>query len=386
VPHAPAPFKSIDSNFVDGMRGLSAIAVALYHTVLFTGLTGAAALAFPDLYSLLRNGYLGVPIFIVLSGFVLMLPVIRGGSYQLPKGFKHYFMRRFRRIVPPYWAALFLSIALIAAVPLLQAESGTKWDDKIPVTAEAIFGHVLLIQNFIGGMTTINGPMWSVAIEWQIYFLMPLLLLPLWRRFGAKVAIVITAVLTLSPSAIASALSAAGVNSTFPTPPRDYEIHHPWFLLLFAFGMLAAELATNARVQAKWFWVPVVPTTYIMFAYADLANAHREVSETLVGASTALLVVWFAKNGSSVFARLLASKPAVRLGNMSYSIYLIHSPLLALGNLLLLPLKLEIGLHLALMFCLVLPISLVISWMFHYLVERRFMTAHQSELRGQKLA
>ncbi len=367
------------------MRGLSAVAVALYHTILFTGLTGASALAFPEIFALLRNGYLGVPIFIVLSGFVLMLPVIRGGSYRLPKGFKHYMGRRYRRIVPPYWVALFLSIALIAAFPVLQDESGTKWDDKIPVTAEAIFGHIFLIQNFIGGMTTINGPMWSVAIEWQIYFLMPLLLLPLWRRFGALNAVIITAILTLSPSMIASALSSAGVKSILPSPPRDYEIHHPWFLLLFACGMVAAELATNARVQAKWFWVPVVPTTYFVFAYADFAMANREVSETLVGASTALLVVWFAKNGSSVFTRLLASKPAVRLGNMSYSIYLIHSPLLALGNLLLMPLKLELGVHLALMFFLVLPLALVISWMFHLLVERRFMTAHQSELRGEKL-
>jgi peptidoglycan/LPS O-acetylase OafA/YrhL len=351
---------------------------------LFSGLAGASAIAFPELYSLVRNGFLGVPIFIVLSGFVLMLPVISAKSYRLPKGYGRYIFRRFRRIVPPYWVALALSLGLIALSPLLQVASGTKWDDKIPVTTEAIVGHVLLIQNFVGGMTTINGPMWSVAIEWQIYFLMPLLLLPLWRKFGSTVALVATAALTLTPAALLSFNELTGRLDSLVPFAKAFGRHHPWFLLLFAVGMFAAELAANEKVRARWFWVPMIPSSLFVYLFADLANSNRALSETLVGASTALLVVWLAKNGTSKVTRLFSSKPMVRLGHMSYSMYLVHSPLLALGNLLLLQRSLEPTTHLALMYLVVLPCAIFVSWMFHLIVERHFMTAHQSQLREQQ--
>ncbi len=384
MPHTPTEFKPFDSTYIDGLRGFSALSVAVYHTILFSGLAGASAIAFPELYSLVRNGFLGVPIFIVLSGFVLMLPVISAKSYRLPKGFGHYIFRRFRRIVPPYWVALALSLGLIALSPLLQVASGTKWDDKIPVTTEAIVGHVLLIQNFVGGMTTINGPMWSVAIEWQIYFLMPLLLLPLWRKFGSTFALVVTAALTLTPAALLSFNELTGRLDSLVPFAKAFGRHHPWFLLLFAVGMFAAELAANEKVRARWFWVPMIPSSLFVYFFADLANSNRALSETLVGASTALLVVWLAKNGTSKVTRLFSSKPMVRLGHMSYSMYLVHSPLLALGNLLLLQRSLEPTTHLALMYLVVLPCAIFVSWMFHLTVERHFMTAHQSQLREQQ--
>jgi peptidoglycan/LPS O-acetylase OafA/YrhL len=377
-------FKPFDSNFVDGLRGLSALAVAVYHTILYTGLAGSAALAFPQFYSLVRNGFLGVPIFIVLSGFVLMLPVVRGSAYRLPKGLKNFVFRRFRRIVPPYWAALILSIALIVFVPIMQVQSGTKWDNKIPLTTDDIAGHFLLIQNFVGGITKINGPMWSVAIEWQIYFLMPLLLLPLWRRFGPWAGIGIVAFLTLAPSALIVFSDLTGRLESLVPLATSYTRQHPWFVLLFALGMGAAELAGNSDFRAKWFWVPAIAVCAFVFIWADFAHANRAVSETLMGAAIALLVVWLAKNASGATSRVLSSSPALRLGGMSYSIYLIHSPLLALGNLITLPLGLSSGGQLAVMYLLVLPSALLVAWMFHQLVERHFMTAHQSEIRAAR--
>ncbi len=70
-----------------------------------------------------------------------MIPVARNTEYKFPKGLKTYFFRRFKRIVTPYWAALILSLILIYSVPVMQTQSGTKWDDKLPVTWDAIVGH-----------------------------------------------------------------------------------------------------------------------------------------------------------------------------------------------------------------------------------------------------
>src|SRR4051794_10844197 len=78
---------SLQLNFLDGLRGLSAVYMAAYHAFLFTGHTGDAQRRLPVIGWFLLYGYLGVPIFIVLSGFVLMLPVVsRGGGFQLPGG------------------------------------------------------------------------------------------------------------------------------------------------------------------------------------------------------------------------------------------------------------------------------------------------------------
>jgi peptidoglycan/LPS O-acetylase OafA/YrhL len=226
--------------------------------------------------------------------------------------------------------------------------------------------------------------MWSVAIEWQIYFLMPLLLLPLWRKFGSTVALMVAAALTLTPAVLLSFNELTGRLDSLVPFAKAFGRHHPWFLLLFAVGMFAAELAANEKVRARWFWVPMIASSLFVYFFADLANSNRALSETLVGASTALLVVWLAKNATSTATRLFSSKPMVRLGHMSYSIYLVHSPLLALGNLLLLQRSLEPTTHLALMYLVVLPCAIFLSWMFHLTVERHFMTAHQSQLREQQ--
>ena len=57
-------------------------------------------------------------------------------------------------------------------------------------TPGVIVSHLLLIHNFNPDWhSKIDYPMWSVATEWQIYFLFPLVLLPVWKRFGAAAAV-----------------------------------------------------------------------------------------------------------------------------------------------------------------------------------------------------
>src|SRR4051794_40542870 len=94
---------SLQLNFLDGLRGLSALYVAAYHAFLFTGHAGDAEKHLPVIGWFLLYGYLGVPVFIVLSGFVLMLPVVsRGRGLELPGGARKFIRRRARRILPPY--------------------------------------------------------------------------------------------------------------------------------------------------------------------------------------------------------------------------------------------------------------------------------------------
>lgn len=91
---------------LDGLRGLAAIYVALYHAVDYTGYAGSvdSELSIPGqiLAGLLDYGAYAVPIFIVLSGFSLMLPLAQRSTTHIPDGAASYIRRRAWRILPAY--------------------------------------------------------------------------------------------------------------------------------------------------------------------------------------------------------------------------------------------------------------------------------------------
>src|SRR5258708_40112679 len=95
-------------DYLDGLRGAAALYVVLYHVYLELALSGEwnRLPAFVR-YSAgwLQFCHVSVGVFIVLSGFCLMLPVARSSDRQLPGGLGQYFVRRARRILPPYYAA-----------------------------------------------------------------------------------------------------------------------------------------------------------------------------------------------------------------------------------------------------------------------------------------
>jgi peptidoglycan/LPS O-acetylase OafA/YrhL len=359
----------LDFAFADGVRAVAALGVALFHTYVFTGMKGSTQIL-PDFLVALRLGQSAVPIFIVLSGFVLMLPVARRNDLRYRGGALQYIQRRARRILPPYFAAMIFFLLLIWAVPLLQQPSGTVWDSKVPVTPWGVLSHFLLLHNLSREtLYQINGPAWSVATEWQIYFAMAFLLLPLWRRIGGVVTVI----------------AAVGIGWAIHFVMPSLDGAHFWFLGLFAFGMAAAQLVvrgTRIPLLGPGVAVLSIASVGMIVLKNPLVVSYDWLSETILGFVVALALVWLAQRslvGSKTFAhRVLESKFLVWIGTWSYSAYLIHSPLLGLGNLLLLPLGMPLWLHFVVMVLVVLPLALTCAYGFHVVVERRFMTGHQS--------
>jgi peptidoglycan/LPS O-acetylase OafA/YrhL len=112
-----------------------------------------------------------VALFIVLSGFCLMLPVVRHGA-EIQGGAWQFFKRRARRILPPYYFALAISLLLIWTV--IGQKTNTHWDASLPADGKAIWTHLLLLQDvFQDTSARINHVMWSISVEWRIYFLFP---------------------------------------------------------------------------------------------------------------------------------------------------------------------------------------------------------------------
>ncbi|MXG89903.1 acyltransferase family protein [Nocardioides flavescens] len=357
--------------FIDGLRALAALSVAFFHAFLFTGLAGETTDAFGPLARIVLNGSFAVAIFIVLSGFVLMLPIARRPGYELRDGLRGFAVRRARRILPPYYASFLFFLVLILAVPFFRDPAGTRWAGKVPITVDGVLAHLVMVHNLDASWhDQVNGPLWSVATEVQIYVLMPLVLIPLWRRFGGIPVIALGVFFGWALHFIA---------------PR-FDGAHFWYIGLFAAGMLAAQEVTRGRrvpLAGPTAAVGAALIAVVMIAFQYRLRPNEWLTEVGVGLVFALglfaLASASAEGRSNWVIRALESRTLVKIGLFSYSIYLFHSPLIGLSNLGLIHIDMPLAVRLAVMWLVITPAAVALSYIPHLLVERRFMTGHQKQ-------
>ncbi len=120
-------------DYLDGIRAAASLYVVLFHAGLGVGPEPVPGWT-RNLQRAFSFGHDAVAVFIVLSGYCLMLPIARADG-RLARGVRSYFGRRAWRILPPYFAALAGSWLLLALVPSLETPTGTIWDDTFPAFA-----------------------------------------------------------------------------------------------------------------------------------------------------------------------------------------------------------------------------------------------------------
>ncbi len=308
----------------------------------------------------LLYGHMAVAIFIVVSGFSLALGPMRNRG-KLSGGLRRFLRRRAWRILPAYWAALILSI-LVTAV-LLQPDLGPG------AIGRTLAVHGLLLQDVVGSETP-NGAFWSIAIEWQIYFVFPLILL-LGRRTSFGIAVLITTSSVLLVHAV------AGLGG----PLHKLDRLTPQFLALFALGALAVWLGGGDRAQR--LRRPLAAVTLVTFG-SFLLLAVIQGSEWVVGrffwmdllfgVGVASALALIHAGGMVPARRVLASGPALWLGLFSYSIYLIHDPIIGvLDKYAFEPLDLSPLATFGLTLAFGLPVILALCYGFHLLFEAPFL-------------
>ena len=302
-------------NYLDGLRAVAALTVLWAHA-LFTAFDGRGLGGWSALVGNYQASHEAVLLFIVLSGFCLALPVVRAGG-DLRGGARLFYLRRARRILPPYYAALSLSLLLIWLV--IGHANGPQWGMSVPVTWRGLLLNLLLVQD-IASVPQIDYPLWTVAVEWKIYFLLPLLLWG-WKRFGM-----------LRTNAAFFAAAGLLYALTVRTP---YWHSSPHFLALFVLGATAARLSLIAPALR---WQPaLLPASGLIFGIAYFAvrrlpdtphNWGAGLCDTLLGAAGAGLLLGLAQQPLHPLRRALSWKPLVAVGGFSYSLYLLHAPLL----------------------------------------------------------
>jgi peptidoglycan/LPS O-acetylase OafA/YrhL len=299
---------------LDGLRGLAALYVVVYHVSLraFPGYPYEGA---PSWAGWFAYGRFAVLVFIVLSGFSLALAPARNG-WRLD-GILAYARRRARRILPAYWAALAFSLAVAW---LIVPQPGRGVPDLMSVLVNG-----LLLQNIVGAPSP-NTAFWSIAFEVQLYILLPVLLLLIrWRGALAMVATVTLVV------------AAVGIVGPHVARLDTFVIESaPDLAALFALGIVSAGIVAAGAARRSWPW----PWLALAAAASVLATIVWQGSAWTLGRlywvdlalapAIACLLVSLATGRPASLLRLLDARPIRGLGSSSYSLYLTHAPVIAI--------------------------------------------------------
>ena len=381
---APSPLPAeakprLRLHYLDGLRGLAALYVVIYHCYMQVeyNLSASSLPALAHLAThLLSFGHLAVSVFIVLSGYCLMLPAARSADGRLSGSFGRFFQRRAIRILPPYYAALLLCLLLIRFVPALGRPSAANWNITLPAfTPGVLLSHLLLVHDLSSNWNLkIDYPMWSVATEWQIYFLFPFLMLPIWRRFGIAALLVAVFVFWMA------------IHILFHARFDGAGLH---LASLFSFGMVGAIVGfsqkpsvISRRERLPWgvyTLISVAALVGILSWRPELIAKHTSHIDLLAGFCATCLIIYCTqhllteKASRPAILAAMESGFAVGIGRFSYSLYLIHAPVLALCYAVLRGLHLDPVVTLGLVLLSGVPLSLLFSYLFYLACERPFL-------------
>lgn len=348
---------------VEGLRGLSALYVFLFH-LRETAIDNPVFAVFVHATPFLAFGHYAVSIFIVISGYCLAEPL--AAQPGRPFDVRAFARRRLRRIYPAYLGALVLSALFFYAwsVPMYHGA------EPLSHLALALGTHALLVHNLIYGTSEyLNGPLWSVGLEAQIYVVFALILVPLWRRYGVWAQLVIAVVAGLVPHVL---LHGA----------LDWTC--PWFLGLFALGVCAAHLTHNTATRVQWRALATVagivtlitlPVLHVRTLKGGFYGPYI-ATDFLVGLAVALFFVAAVGRDGMLWApaRLLALRPLERLGLFSYSIYLLHIIFVYTAYEWISTHRIT-GVVANLSYLALIPVVLVIAYGWYRVLERPFMSS-----------
>lgn len=309
---------------MDGLRGIAALMIVVYHAFTESGNPEWRIFGGFNVLRIVHDGWCGVNLFLVLSGFCLFWPYARDERRRMEFG--KFMQKRFWRIVPAYYASLLL-------VPLLEwffVRIGYFHQPlSLPKDAADFVLHLLLLQSLSPeAIWSWNGVTWSLGLEWTWYLCFPLAVW-LFRKRGAGFGMMILVGITIVYSL--SAFFAFGPNAGLPSK-LGFTLRSllPARLAEFGFGMFAAwylaRYTPSAR-QTKLALLSLGP----LFVLAHMAmpiELFFPVRQGLYGLAFFLVVALAGSARPNVVRTVCEWRWTQRLGESSYSLYLFHLPFL----------------------------------------------------------
>ncbi len=317
IAHTPQRFYQPE---LDGLRFYAFLAVFAYHTLPQQPATYRSwHLPLPSLWaSVPRSGASGVDLFFTLSAFLITVLLLRERQQTGGIALRLFYIRRILRIWPLYFLVLAVAVVLAHTVP----NQSLPW--------YYVLGYLLFVGNWInvafGHPLSVCGPLWTVSIEEQFYLVWPLLMKVLERRGMIIGAAVVFLLATLSQVGVVLAGLKTGY-LYYGSASRSGSLALGILLALFADrlpsltrgerGLLLAAGLTGWITASAWLSDQPGPFDMrtVLGRLVILVGARLLIS---LGA----VAILYACLGSC--SPLLRSNWVVRLGKISYGLYMLH--------------------------------------------------------------
>lgn len=350
---------------LDGVRAIACLSVVMFHIGLNVHIWDTATLGH-NAISIIMAGDAGVSLFFVLSGFLLFLPYIKSLLFDGDwPSLRTFYLRRALRIMPGYYLSLLLMI-IIWHPEYLQADH----------LKRLFLFLIFFMDSSKSTFQQINGPFWTLAVEWQFYLLLPLLafaMRPIVQRgsLQRRVWMLVLCLVGLASwgmlSRYAGLYLVAHTSTTWFVPRQVLNVAliflygasqpglHGKFLEDFALGMLAAfcyMMVRNTAVEGKWncmlrrlspwlwgfglLWLfemalweagraaPHPGGRFNTFLFGMGYDVFHEIGLSL-GFAACVVAILF---GSIGLKRIFEWTPLRWVGLISYSMYMWHLPLI----------------------------------------------------------
>jgi peptidoglycan/LPS O-acetylase OafA/YrhL len=299
--------------FLDFLRALASHLVVFHHLAFYGPLSDQAFVAAPLLMGWLADdARMAVQVFFVLAGFFTARHLSRGEALTWKKVLSTLWSR-YRRIGFPYVVTLAIAVAANSLARRWMVHDAI----SAPPSFTQLIAHVLFLQDILG-YEALTAGIWYLAIDFQLYLLCTIAYFAVssalrWRTTQVSPETMRRLVLWLSPLAISSLF-------WFNRYPR-FDAFAVYFFGSFFLGMLLNEVL-EARVSLRW---GIAYFTLVIIA-AWLYPRPR----LLVAATTAVCMYLAARR--EVLFRWMRNPVIHYLGRISFSLYLIHFPILLLVN------------------------------------------------------
>lgn len=297
-----------------GLRWFAALAVVFRHNLPPTNSV---------FYSFFANGYSGVTIFFVLSGFVITFRYLDQFCEPSGRALWNYFVARFARIYPSYFAVL-VAVGIVFGVP----------------DFSVVLRHIFVIQTWSGNSDVayaLNGPGWSIGVEFFLYLIFPLLAIWFarksrnvgWTLTLAFIVVVVLAIVTIYfSSGDRRFLSEIDANSAWRWIYRNPVFRIGDFIL----GMTVAVLLTARRFMSSSRTLAIglgsLSIAWILVAMGSARTVGSAASMDLLYAVPTTFLIYSLVVPADHFIRtVLESRVVVWLGEISFAVYLVHVPL-----------------------------------------------------------
>jgi peptidoglycan/LPS O-acetylase OafA/YrhL len=333
-------------NEIDLLRFIAAMAVLFFHYA-FRGnaADGMTTLAYPALAPLAKYGYLGVELFFMISGFVILMTAARGSL----RGFV---VSRFVRLYPAFWACCTITFLAILAI------GGTRYSSSL----HDYLINMTMLADFVG-VQTMDGAYWSLTVEIRFYVLVALVLLIGQIRHAQAILIGWLALTIVS-------LASGKLRFLLIADYSPYFIAGATFFLVWERGM---SLTRAAMLLLAW-------ALAIYHSVGQLGEAEEHFTTVLNGYAVAAVVTVFFAVMLLISLRRTGSfgeRRWVLIGALTYPLYLLHQ---YIGFMIFNVVHPMLNVHLV--FWGTIFVALALAYAVHVLVEKPLAGPLKQVLNG----